>query len=426
MLGKPAGRKERSPARLHERLGRMGRSGERGDPLVFVGRTNVIEAILDDVRDLPPQGGRGRTFVIDGPPGAGKTALLHEVARRLRRIGRAAIVRNRVPDMAGVRTVYKDIHAALSGGSADDARTTRERKLAIGGGVGPASVERTTTTTLASPEQLEVANIVRLLGRRPFPDDAGGVVFVDEVQNVRHGSPAAGMLEDLHTQNSVPILLVCAGLSTSVERLAEAGISRLDEERIVTLGRLTPDETLDGARRALALSGEWGVVAPDAAVMRWAEAIAGSSDDWPRHLQCYLNAVWKTVAKQEAPNLDTADLDEALARGDELRRSYYNSRLDISKVPINVVGALHDRLARGDVLESGDAVDILGGAIDGIGSARLREDARQQFPRNRDCFNALLRAGLISFDRSRRRVVSPIPSMTRHILDACGGHVMRT
>ncbi len=418
----PKRRKERNLARLRERLLRAGKQGERSAPLVFAGREAVIASILRTANVLPPDGAVGNTFVVEGPPGAGKTALVGEVARRLRSTGRSAIVHNRVPDAAGVRTVYEDMRAALDNGSADDTRVTREGKLTIGGGVGPVSIQRTTGTTLTPPEQLEVAHIARMRGGRPFPDDAGGVVFVDEVQNVRPGSPAAGMLEDLHTQSSIPFLLVCAGLSTSVERLAEAGISRLNEPGVVMLGCLAPEETLDCARRTLAKSREWGVSASEAAVARWAKAIASASNDWPRHLQCYLNAVWTVLAEQETPNLDTADLDGVLVQGDELRQSYYNSRLEMSHVPVEVASVLHGAL-RDSRAPMGRlaAAALVENAIGAILDETEKKIVRSKFKSPGDCFNALLRAGVVSMDRGRGCVVSPIPSMTQHILDARAG-----
>lgn len=58
-------------------------AGERADPLVFSGREEEIDRIVRIAGRLPPDGRQGRTMLIQGAPGSGKTALIAEVSTRL-------------------------------------------------------------------------------------------------------------------------------------------------------------------------------------------------------------------------------------------------------------------------------------------------------------------------------------------------------
>ncbi|MCY4041203.1 MAG: hypothetical protein OXF72_08095, partial [Gammaproteobacteria bacterium] len=71
---------------IHEKLKRLiADHGERKPPIAFGGRENIIGSIceisqylFDTERFLG-----GDTFIVGGPPGSGKTSLVHEVIKRL-------------------------------------------------------------------------------------------------------------------------------------------------------------------------------------------------------------------------------------------------------------------------------------------------------------------------------------------------------
>ncbi|MYH13834.1 MAG: ATP-binding protein [Gammaproteobacteria bacterium] len=411
----------RSPESLQEKLSRLASSGERSDPLVFSGRGEEIKRIVRAAGNLPPDGARGQTFVIEGAPGAGKTALVHELARRLSAAGVLTVIRENVPSDETVMGVYHALLSAMSGVPNEEARTTRRKETAVTGGVGGVmSGKRVTSESVAPQAALDAAMIAERCAPERLSRIRSAVVFVDEVQNLQAGSGAATLLADLHTQGKLPVLLVCAGLSTSPARLADAGISRVSPSCRIRLGRLAASEAVDCARRTLALSRQWGVDAPDEEVKVWAENIAEASDLWPRHLQCYLQAVWASLAEQDAPSLASASLEDTLAKGRELREAYYLDRLSNSGVPLEVAGRLHGCLADGGALDLWAATDLAGEAIDERLSARARERVRNTFPTDSDCFDAMLKSGLVSLDE-RDLCISPIPSMTEFILDRCEG-----
>lgn len=409
----------RPPESLQEKLSRLADAGERSDPLVFSGRGEETKRIIRAADNLPPDGLRSQTFVIEGAPGAGKTALLHELARRLSVGGASTVIREKVPSDESVMAVYQTLLSVVAGIPPSEARTTRSKGATIAGGVGSVmSGKRVTSESVAPRVTLDAAMIADQCPSERLSRTQPAVVFVDEVQNLRPGSGAAELLEDLHTQGKIPVLLVCAGLSTSSARLADAGISRVSASHHIRLGGLAADEAIDCAKRTLALSRQWGVEAPDNKITVWAEAIAEASDHWPRHLQCFLQAVWSVLAEQKAPSLAAASLGEALARGRELREAYYLERLRNSGVPLEVAGTLHVRLADSQALDLGEATDLAGEAIDERLSVRASARTRNAFPTDSDCVDAMLKSGVISFNE-HGFCVSPIPSMTDFILDRC-------
>ena len=67
-------------------------AGRRADPLVFSGRGEEIGRIARAAESAPPDGPKGRTFLIQGAPGSGKTALIAELCRRLEIVPGAGVV----------------------------------------------------------------------------------------------------------------------------------------------------------------------------------------------------------------------------------------------------------------------------------------------------------------------------------------------
>lgn len=70
------------PQIVRDALVRLATAGDRDSPTVFAGREDEFR-LLDNAVDRVREGRRGLTVVIEGVPGAGKTALLNEYATRL-------------------------------------------------------------------------------------------------------------------------------------------------------------------------------------------------------------------------------------------------------------------------------------------------------------------------------------------------------
>ncbi len=343
-------------AQLKASLREMAMVGERADPLVFGGRENIIEDVMQFARRLPPTGPRGNTVVIDGPPGAGKTALICEIARRLSREGASPILQLEPPSRQEVADIYAQLAAALAGAPLEAGRTTTRREAGLAfrpGGIGAVASKDETVAPPSIESPLAVDN---LRAGKTWQSDERAVVFIDEIQNLTSNRDAdeCRLARALHTQDRIPVLLVCSGLSNSQDIL------------------------------------------------------------WPRHLQNYFNACWTTLGSQDTPSLDSADLEAAMSLGDELREKYYADRIARAGLPIEVLAALQQEIDQNQSVTDYQAISSIGCAIDAL-SATTKQAVRHRFSSDAACFDKMLAVGIVSLD-DRKRCVSPIPTLGEFIL----------
>ena len=262
---------------IRRHLRRRSLAGNRGGAAVFRGREDVLERLLGMARQDPADPASDRVALIEGGPGAGKTALLREVARRLRAAGVPALFLKHVPRGRQVARIRARL--AASG----DARAAT-----------------------GAPD--EVPRAVPL------------AVLIDEIQRLAPRGAACGLVRELGHDRSIPALLVCAGAPRSRRTLARAGIARIDH--VAVLGPLPPAVTLDLARRAFDAARARGLAGSAADAARWARAVAAASAGWPRHLECYLAASWESLLEQDPPSLATGGLETALRLGRALCDEY--------------------------------------------------------------------------------------------------------
>ena len=312
------------------------REGDRNRARFFVGRETQIRDIEQACADAFAgfRAGRplaGTTQLIQGAPGAGKTALLRhmdDVFGSAREPGGLwSRLFRRAPDKSAQpttllleRTALADpagaalrVAECLDSGRAQQLRQTLGRSVGANAG---AAVGATVATAPSTPSFAEL--------RRLFPpqDWKGPLcLMVDEVQNLERDE--AGTLEDLHLATAgLPIVPVLAGLANARDVLARRGISRLNEDGVHTLGRLEAGEPAEAVRRMLDAYGV-ETAAPDAD--RWAARLEEHSDGWPQHLQ---NAMRSLAEALFEANGSLAAVDEAAvsARSLERRTRAYRAR----------------------------------------------------------------------------------------------------
>lgn len=404
---------------IREHLRRLINRGTRADPIVFVGRDSERGRVRDTSLELPPDGPHGCTLLIQGPPGCGKTALISRLRTDLEAdadVGVMTFLDVPVDTMA--ENIYGRLASFLVGATSPTRGRTERRQYS--GALSLPGLARSAASVSRSETSPSFVHSDAIAGERKgaWSPKQRVVVFMDEIQNVVPGTRIAHLLRDLHTQDRIPVLLVFAGLSNSELALSDAGLSRIENR--IHLGRLSDRDAFDCAQRSLRKTLALGVPGSDATVEWWATALAEASDDWPRHLQVYLQATWQALLDQGSPNLDEADIDGVVQSGDDLRESYYKARISASKTPLPVIGALHRSMANGDRLGEAEARWIIGDAVDRL-DARTRGEWAASFDDNTgQCFAELLRAGVVSLD-AQYRCVSPVPSFSRYILENSSG-----
>lgn len=412
---------------LKDFLTDMSKRGEKHPPKYFVGRNAEIKSILDfrdNWDDEDPI--KAPSHIISGAPGAGKTSLMREVAKRWPddQEGASAIMLGNPPESdAELREAYADIAVALGALDRKELQTTTtaegggsagfkgivQGKLGIGQSVAPVdkpgSLAEIAGLPSYSPEKARQRRVV---------------VLVDEVQNVRPESPGAKLIKDLHNeQKDLPILLVCFGLADSEIRIAKAGTTQFEPNKLFPIGVLSEPEANACVKQYLQAAVAAGLPAEADTIDRWAKRITAESDRWPRHVHCYLKASWGALLDMSAPNLNECDLDAAMMRGNEYRRQYYRDRVTISGVDIDIIRPLVAAIQQAgtDGLSKRDATEIIHKAAMSL-PLTVKEEYDELFGRASNCLMSLLHAGVVTHSNHQDELFFsvPIPTMMDHVM----------
>ncbi len=403
-----------------ERLANWANLGEREDPVAFAGRTQEIALAIRQLTTWRRGSASGRTVVAQGAPGAGKTALLHEIARELpeRLPGAKSIYRPTPWNRHSAANVLLSLADRMMGEAAASFRTTEATETSVGArAVAAAHVDRSRTTAppaLASWDDFHTLFSPKAEQAKPT------LLLVDEIQRMGDDEESTDLLYHLHDQTTFPVVLVCGGLSTSAMRLTGVGLSRLNEANILHIDALTIEEAEQSLEESLRITAEdLGGIAghPD----QWARQLAPATQGWPQHVTCHLRAAAEAMLESGRVAFDDDNLRRALARAQDNMQRYYNRRLDASCTNESIVFAIHEAIRVGHIHRT-DAM-----ALVDVVRARLgpyaREDHDRHFERPGDCVDRLLYAGIIAYANGSisSPLSIPIPSMAAHIADRVPG-----
>ena len=295
--------------------------GDRAHPMVFAGRDEEF-ALLDSAAHGTQSGGVGRTVVVQGVPGAGKTSLLNEHANRL-----AVRDQEGQPPVVPVPLRPSDLDAPPAAIIEEIDRQYREF-VAV-------RVERNGSTIL---------------------------LLVDEAQNLEDTRHVRRHLDALHggIRGHTHMLLACFGLANTVERLRTLGLSRLASGHVRTIGPLADKDaarvvgdTLNGA-----LSGY--TFGDDAERERWiggaAGAILDESGNFPHHLANGCRGFAEILLEEGVGAEPPVEALRRKCRG--YRTEYYNARL-LPWQPHTIALALAFGTSEGEWIPASDLVQSL-------------------------------------------------------------------
>ena len=382
---------------------------DRSPAPVFVGRAEVLADVERTVRWVAHGDAQGGIRLVYGAPGAGKSALLDELAKRWRAreaSGAPIPLFVSADDFAEPALVAEAILDTLAPGATPFSASSRRATWSARAGFLSRRVE--TETSRDSP-LAEVSG-----GRRnpwamlrefaPSQDWPGPVILlIDEAQGMTGdmSNGESSLLKALHEgRHGFPLTAVLSGLSDTLQVLRELGVSRLSEGAAHALGPLSGSECREAVAAMLDRHRVKGG-AEDRA--EWADAIAERCNGWPQHLHNYLAGTARSLI-DAGGDLARADLGAALEHGDRARVNYYNARLAGLAPAHRAIRSILSRIPDGGLL-TGEVMAMTRRAATGAG-----------FDDGPQLYKALLHAGILHEDGALM-CRCPIPSFRRHILD---------
>ena len=335
------------PSTVQHALTRLAESSDRTSPTVFSGREDEFELLASAVRGTQ-HGEVGHTVVVQGVPGAGKTALLREYAIRTLATG-AATEQPIIP----VPLRPSDLNAPPVAILQEVDRQFREFKASgewggamnrvIGGAslVGNALFAAFTKkdfnefkASARAPNSLPVAfddYVTFRFDRR----DSTILLLVDEAQNLSDTTHVRAHLDALHggVYGRSQVMLVCFGLANTTGRLHELGLSRLAAGHVQSIGALSDED----AQRAVTGTLEIALAdftfdggsCDDVQRSRWIGAasatILAESANFPHHLANGCRALAKIVLDEGIG--DVPPVEKLREQCRQHKREYYDARL---------------------------------------------------------------------------------------------------
>ncbi len=360
---------------------------DRGPAAFFHGRKAIIssfETALSDTITL----NAGTTFLIQGAPGAGKTALLDVLSAEARPQGwKVASIK--------IKDLYDPISMAQSLGESyvmDKQYAANVGIHGIGGGYSRNVAGYSSVDGLLKEEAPEEGLILVL-------DEAQRMNEIP-VDSERH-TITGDTLEMIHNGRiGRPVILLAAGLGTTQSALNSLGISRFVGDCTVGLGALGEESEWAVIRDWLTKEGgAKGDPAP------WIHAIAQQTHGWPQHIISYVKSA---VAYLKSNNHRMTDdgLQIVLEKGAEHRIQYYRQRArGIDKRKRQVLAKTFNNVPLGETME-----------IDDIKSSLKQEYSKEEADY---LFNKALEKGIID-ERDDGDYGIPIPSMQTWLIEEYG------
>jgi len=261
---------------------------DRGEARHFHGRKSILanfsrvlrHAVTENVR------GNGSIFLIQGAPGAGKTALLFK-CRDLAEAGSAEVggqkwnvIETEDDALYSPVSLMDQAEAAYEiGKTTENSREVKPRAF------GAELAGYTRTTSHQEPDAGMRKCLEELAKKKPL------LLVLDEVQNLGKGLDPRDknvmrrvLNRILNGKFSRPIVLLCGGLSTSSHAFTRLGIFRFRAKCLVNLGRLPEKDARAVIRDWLVKDGK----AQETDIQPWIETIARETHGWPQHIMTYV------------------------------------------------------------------------------------------------------------------------------------------
>lgn len=356
---------------------------DRGPARYFHGRIQIFrdfEKLLE--RSIQARG--GTTFLIQGAPGAGKSALLAECETLARSAGW------KVADI-GVGALW-DSGKLLDSLRLGEKNNSTEKSIRIG-------LKNIFGWGYKNTWPQPTVNNILKGDRRPLLLilDEANALGEDGVPPTNHRADTIEVLGAIHNGKlGRPAVLLAAGLGTTAKAFESLKIARFARNCSVELGALGKE-----AERAVIqdwLNKEGGAKGDPAT---WIDAIAKEAHGWPHHILSYVDPAAVDQLKADGGSMTAGGLRNVLQAGREIRSAYYEQRArDFSWKQRRNLAELILRVP----------------AEHGLDEEDILESLTQEYgpEKSKDLFRNALDRGIIHKQKGRYKV--PIPSMRRWLI----------
>ena len=291
------------------------KSTDRGATPYFHGRTPILDSFENRLRD-DKKNNEGTIFLVQGPPGIGKSALLAECWKKAKR--KKWEVRKLV-----VTALWDPDSMAECLGMKKKEITT-EKTTGGGGKVEyfGASLEGglSRTTKKATPKVTPKSLIQKI--KDPL------LLILDEAQHLGEDSRITGaykddvrdLLNQIHNgELGKPVILLAGGLGMTDEAFRSLGISRLAARCRFDMQPLKKEEER-------AVIDDWlGAGKAKGDTTAWIDAITQETYLWPRHVDSYARNAGQ-ILKENGGRMTPELLRLVIETGREERLEYYEAR----------------------------------------------------------------------------------------------------
>lgn len=417
---------------------------ERTSPPVFVGREEILDELRFVVERVAADNPRGMMRVVQGIPGAGKSALCDELMASVQGkvlAGRRVLCAKLDPsdlDQPPLQLVNK-LTDSLPRSLAQVPGTERfigDRHALFGELASAAlqvirrpSVREMHAATHGLTEESDLGACVSAYARRLWPKDALVVLAFDEMQACAATARSQAALRILNEcLHDARIFVVCFGLQNTESVLREnMKLSRIPTDAITDIGPLARGEGREVLERTFDYFGAstrnegWMRYLVGAKVdpnhwLAWRKDLLDDLEeqagDFPQHLTAALRATCEALCRQRQDHTPMADLAaEIVERLEYNKADYYAKRLGDEL-------RLH-RIALGALVRT---IELAGGVPlrDAFACFMAGDDAGR--PVSGERADELVRLavgrgvlGLGDVDDVLCCVAPPTPSMTRHL-----------
>ncbi len=255
---------------------------DRGPTPYFHGRAQILYDFKYLVRRAKDTVEGRTTFLIQGAPGVGKTALLDQCKK---------LASSNGWHVAEIKT----------GALWDKGKMLRTLGFGKLMGIDNVSLSLleafTAEISLSKPARSTTSlNVVEKRKREPL------LLVLDEAQRLSNANElpkaqfdeAGDLLEAIHNgELNKPVILLAAGLGPTEEAFRSLGISRFAEGCVVELGALSKESERAVIRDWLVKEG-----GAKGAPASWIHAIAQQTHRWPRHVHSYANHAAEYLKKK--------------------------------------------------------------------------------------------------------------------------------